>query len=168
VTRSDEPLLTIENTAPFENSGPRRLVIVGGLNGDERASQAILAAIAWFKTSAPQSLRKIWTVSAMPSADPHQHARARPYVFPPLNGFYDDPDQPESRYAWRWANFQAPDLVLEVWGGDSMSWTANDFPALKGTGLPPRVPRRGDIRGGRHWRRRCAGDHCHGPRDRWA
>ncbi len=136
VTRADEPLLTIENTATFENSEQRRLVIVGGLNGDERGGRAILGAIAWFKTSAPQSFRRIWAVSAMPSADPHQHASARPYLFPPLSGFYDDPDQPESRYAWRWANFQAPDLVLEVWGGDSMSWTANGFPALKGAGLP--------------------------------
>ena len=136
VTRSDAPLLTIENTAPFENSEQRRLVIVGGLNGDERGGRAILGAIAWFKTSAPQSLRKIWAVSAMPSADPHQHARARPYLFPPVGGFFDDAEQPESRYAWRWANFQAPDLVLEVWGGDSMSWTASDVPALKAAGLP--------------------------------
>jgi rhamnogalacturonyl hydrolase YesR len=136
VTRSDAPLLTIENTAPFENSEQRRLVIVGGLNGDDRGRQAILGAIAWFKTNAPPSFRKIWTLSAMPSADPHQHARARPYLFPPLNGFFDDPDQPESRYAWRWANFQAPDLLLEVWGGDSMSWNASDFPALKAARLP--------------------------------
>ncbi len=138
VTRSDAPLLTIENTAPFENSEQRRLVMVGGLNGDERGSLAILGAIAWFKTSAPPSLRRIWAVSAMPSADPHQRARARPYLFPPLNGFFDDAEQPESRYAWRWANFQAPDLVLEVWGGDSMSWTASDFPTLKGAADLPR------------------------------
>ena len=72
----------------------------------------------------------------MPSADPHQHARARPYSFPPLGGFFDDADQPESRYAWRWASFPAPDLVLEVWGGDSMSWHASDFPALKAADLP--------------------------------
>lgn len=136
VTRSDTSLYTIENTSTFESSGQRRLVIVGGLNGDDRGGRAILGAIAWFKTRAPQSLRRAWAVSAMPSADPHQHARARPYHFPPLGGFFDDADQPESRYAWRWANFQAPDLVLEVWGGDSVSWHASDVPALKAAGLP--------------------------------
>ena len=136
VTRSDTPLLTIENTATFGNSEQRRLVIVGGLNGDERGGRAILGAIAWFKTGAPQSLRRAWAVSAMPLADPHQHARTRPYHFPPLSGFFDAPEQPESRYAWRWASFQAPDLVLEVWGGDSLSWYASDFPALKAADLP--------------------------------
>lgn len=137
VTRADTALLTIENTATFGDSEQRRLVIVGGLNGDDRGGRAILGALTWFKTRAPQSLRKAWTVSAMPSADPHRHARARPYQFPPLNGFFDDADQPESRYAWRWATFQAPDLVLEVWGGDSLSWYASDVPALKAAGLPP-------------------------------
>jgi hypothetical protein len=126
VTRSVTPLLTIENTATFGNSEQRRLVIVGGLNGDERGTRAILGALAWFKTGAPESLRRTWAVSAMPLADPHQHARTRPYQFPPVGGFFDDPDQPESRYAWRWASFQAPDLVLEVWGGDAMSWHASD------------------------------------------
>ena len=137
VTRSDTALLTIEDTATFGGSEQRRLVMVGGLNGDERGSRAILGALTWFKTGAPPSLRKAWAVSAMPSADPHQHARARPYQFPPLNGFFDDADQPESRYAWRWASFQAPDLVLEVWGGDSLSWHASDVPALKAAALPP-------------------------------
>ena len=146
VTRSEAPLMTIENTATFGNSEQRRLVIVGGLNGDERGGQAILGAIAWFKTNAPESFRKIWTLSAMPSADPHQHARARPYLFPPLNGFFDDADQPESRYAWRWANFQAPDLVLEVWGGDSMSWARERFSGVESGPSSPRVPRRGDVR----------------------
>ena len=137
VTRADTPMLTIEDTATFGNSQQRRLVIVGGLNGDDRGGRAILGAIAWFKTGAPQSLRSAWTVSAMPAADPDQHARARPYQFPPLDGFFNDADQPESRYAWRWASFQAPDLVLEVWGGDSLSWHANDVPALKAAALPP-------------------------------
>jgi rhamnogalacturonyl hydrolase YesR len=137
LTRSEIPLLTIENTGAFGNSEQRRLVMVGALNGDERGARAILGAIAWFKTKAPESVRRAWAVSVMPSADPEQHGRARPYEFPPLNGFFDDVDQPESRYAWRWATFQAPDLVLEVWGGDSMSWHASDLPALSAAALPP-------------------------------
>lgn len=136
LTRSENPLLTIENKGAFGNSEQRRLVMVGALNGDERGARAILGAVAWFKTMAPESLRRTWAVSVMPSGDPDQHARARPYQFPPLNGFFDDADQPESRYTWRWASFQAPDLVLEVWGGDSMSWRASDLPALNAAGLP--------------------------------
>jgi unsaturated rhamnogalacturonyl hydrolase len=136
VTRSENPLLTIENKGAFGNSEQRRLVMVGALNGDERGARAILGAVAWFKTKAPESVRRAWAVSVMPSGDPEQHARVRPYQFPPLNGFFDDADQPESRYTWRWATFQAPDLVLEVWGGDSMSWYAKDFSALSAAPLP--------------------------------
>jgi len=56
VTRSDRPLLTIENPWPFEADARRRLVIVGGLDGDGRAARAVLSAVRWFKTRAPASL----------------------------------------------------------------------------------------------------------------
>lgn len=136
VTRSERPLLTIENAVPFSTSDQRRLVIVGGLDGDERGVLAALGAVNWFKTKAPQSVRRAWAVSALPSADPEQHALARPFEFSPEKGFFDHPEQPESRYAWRWVTFQAPDLVLEIRGGNSISWRGDSIPALKAGELP--------------------------------
>ena len=52
-------------------------------------------------------------------ADPDGHARAKPFTFPPVKGFYEDPEQPESRYVWRWVAYQAPDLVVEFRGDAS-------------------------------------------------
>jgi unsaturated rhamnogalacturonyl hydrolase len=116
VTRADTPLLTIENPSPFEAGTRRRLVIVGGLDGDVRAARAVLSAVRWFKTTAPARVRQRWAVSALPLADPDGHARIKPFRFPPIKGFFDDHDQPESRYVWRWVAFQAPDLVVDIRG----------------------------------------------------
>ena len=49
-------------------------------------------------------------------ADPDGHSRAKPFHFPPAKGFYEDAEQPESRYVWRWVSYQAPDLVIEFRG----------------------------------------------------
>jgi len=135
VTPAEHSLYTIENGSAFSPGEQRRIVIVGGLDGDFRGVEAALGAVAWFKTKAPSSVRRGWSISAMPLADPDQHARSRAFQFPPQKGFFDDPDQPESRYVWRWVNFQAPDLVVEIRGGDSMTWQGDAF-GIKGSELP--------------------------------
>ena len=117
ITRGDAPLSTLENPSAFDPAAPAlRLVIVGGLDGDARGARAALAAVRWLKTAAPRATRNRWSVSALPMADPDGHARMRPFTFPPVKGFYEDPEQPESRYVWRWVAYQAPDLVVEIRG----------------------------------------------------
>jgi len=119
ITRNDTPLLTLENPSPFDpGSAKLRLVIVGGLDGDERAAQAVVAAVKWIKSGAPAAVRDRWEVSALPMADPDGHARGKPLLFPAAKG-YEDPEQPESRYVWRWLTYQAPDLVVEIHGDAS-------------------------------------------------
>jgi rhamnogalacturonyl hydrolase YesR len=138
VTRSELPLLTLENPSPFDidRSQQRRLVIVAGLDGDERGTAAALAAVRWFKTSAPPSLRQSWTISALPDALPANTTPPPRLVFPPEGGFFDHPDEPESRYVWRWVTFQSPDLVLEIRGGDSVAWSGSGVPGLTAVPLP--------------------------------
>ena len=41
--------------------------------------------------------------------------------FPPAKGFFDHPEQPESRYLWRWVAYQAPDVLLQIRGGDVLT-----------------------------------------------
>ena len=117
VTRSETPLLTIENPSAFDPASTKlRLVIVGGLDGDEKGARAAIDAVRWMKSGAPKRIRDRWTVSALPMADPDGRAHVKPYQFPPAKGFYEDPEQPESRYVWRWVTYQAPDLVVEIRG----------------------------------------------------
>ena len=122
VTRDETPLLTLENPSPFDASRPeRRIVLVGGLDGDPAAAaRIVLDAVRWFKTEAPERERARWTVSALPMALPASGDASRPGGFPPVDGFFDDPDRPESRYVWRWVTYQAPDLVVDVRAGDGL------------------------------------------------
>ena len=121
MTRDDVPLLTIENASPFDLSRPeRRLVIVGGLDGDADAARVVLDALRWFKTEAPETERARWLVSALPLALPGADPDGPPATFPPVDGFFDDPARPESRYVWRWVAYQAPDVIVEVRAGDGL------------------------------------------------
>jgi unsaturated rhamnogalacturonyl hydrolase len=141
ITRGNMPLLTIENASAFDPASTKlRLVIVGGLDGDEYGARAAADAVRWMKTAAPKQIRDRWAVSALPMADPDGHAKAKPYRFPPAKGFYEDPEQPESRYVWRWVTYQAPDLVIEIRGDgsaadapDSLTAALRD-PATAGVG----------------------------------
>ena len=138
VTRSEAPLVTIENPLAFDPaSSKRRLVIVGGLDGDERGARAAIDAVRWMKRGAPRTIRDRWLVSALPMADPDGHARAKPFHFPPVKGFYEDPEQPESRYVWRWVAYQAPDLLVEFRGDVSGSEPDDSLAAaLRNAGAP--------------------------------
>ena len=93
---------------------------------DSRAVRAALGAIRWFKTQAPQSVRERWSVSALLFGLAEDAEPVTALQFPPVAGFFNHSQQPESRYIWRWATYQAPDLVLEIRGRDVLS-----------TGSPP-------------------------------
>jgi unsaturated rhamnogalacturonyl hydrolase len=42
--------------------------------------------------------------------------------YPPKDGYYDSPTDPESRYVWRWIGMYGPDLVVEVVYGEGETW----------------------------------------------
>jgi hypothetical protein len=119
VTRDDTPMLTIETErpSPFDAPTARRLVIVGGIGGDEVSARLALDAVRWLKAAAPRDVRRQWIVSVLPFADPDK--RGTPMEFPPAKGFFDDPQRPETRYIWRWIAYQAPDLVVVLASRDS-------------------------------------------------
>ncbi len=119
VTRDETSLLTLENGASFDPEDThRRLVLVGGLDGDTRSARIVLDAVRWFKTSAPDNARASWTLSALPLAHPGRTGPQPPHRFPPVEGFFDAPDRPEIHYTWRWVTYQAPDLVVVVSAGN--------------------------------------------------
>ncbi len=129
MTRDDVPLLTLENGTPFDASRPeRRLVLVGGLDGDADSARLVLDAVRWFKTEAPEAERARWLVSALPLGLPGAGAAGPPATFPPVDGFFDHPERPETRYVWRWVAYQAPDLVVEVRAGDELRVRAGSGP----------------------------------------
>ena len=119
LTRDETPLVTIENPSAFDLPGPeRRLVIVAGLDGNPDSARVALDAVRWVKTAAPDQARTQWVISVLPMANPA--AGTPPATFPPVDGFFDDPGRPDTRYVWRWVAYQAPDLVVEVRTGPEL------------------------------------------------
>jgi unsaturated rhamnogalacturonyl hydrolase len=117
VTRDETPLLTLENGLPFAlDDTRRRLVLVGGLEGDSVSARLVLDAVRWFKETAPPAARGGWALSALPLARPGGTAPLPPHRFPPAEDFFDDAQRPETHYVWRWTTYQAPDLVVVVTG----------------------------------------------------
>ena len=96
VTRTEQRLLTLENGSPFDTatSSRRRIVIVAD---NERAALATLAAVRWFKSAAPRNIRERWALSAVLLSSAADATPAQRLEFPPAKGFFDHPDQPESR-----------------------------------------------------------------------
>ena len=121
-TRDDRPIVTLEHGAPFDPArSERRLVLVGGLDGNPDSARVVLDALRWFKTEAPAGARAAWLVSALPMAAPAAEGSPPPVdTFPPVDGYFDDGERPDTRYVWRWVNYQAPDLVVEIQAGDDL------------------------------------------------
>jgi unsaturated rhamnogalacturonyl hydrolase len=91
VTRDEAPILTIENATALDPAETkRRVVLIGGPGGDERA---VVDAVRWFKTRAPRAVRQQWMLSALPLAR-----------FEPA----------DTQSLSRWITFQAPDLVVTI------------------------------------------------------
>ena len=119
LTRDETPLVTIENASAFDLPGPQqRLVIVAGLDGNPDSARIALDAVRWVKTAAPDQARTQWAISVLPLANPV--AGTPPAAFPPVDGFFNDPDRPDTRYVWRWVAYQAPDLVVELRTGPEL------------------------------------------------
>ena len=120
VTRTASRMLTLENDGPF-TVAPRMLRRIVVVADNDRAAQAVLAGIRWLKTSAARSIAEKWAISAVFLSYGNDATPVQQLQFPPAKGFFDHPEQPESRYLWRWVTYQAPDLVLQIRGGDVMS-----------------------------------------------
>ncbi len=60
-------------------------------------------------------------------AAPENGAGGQPSTgYPPGNHFYDDAQNPERRYLWRWIGMQAPDVIVELRTGSAPGWEASD------------------------------------------
>ena len=100
ITRDDVRLATLENGSAFEHTAQRRAVIVPAVGGPPETAARILDAVRWFKTEAPETIRREWTISALLAAEPS-----------------------ETRQLARWIAFQSPDLVVEI-GSTLPTWSA--------------------------------------------
>ncbi len=108
----------------------RRVLLLGGLSG--RSDDAALAFQALEASVAAGSrLTDNIALSAVPVANPdglamdvgpENGAGGVPDTgYPPAEHFFYDEQNPERYYLWRWLGLQAPDILLEVRAGQTVS-----------------------------------------------
>src|SRR5215468_5706358 len=152
VTRSQTPIPALVHRDAYAPATPRtRVLLVGGLSG--RPEDVTLACnVLEAYVEAGDRLGQTLALSAVPCANPdglalgvapENGAGGRPeHGYPPLEHFFYDVHDPERRYLWRWAGLQAPDLILDIRSGPTVTWEASATaavlaPALQATRVTP-------------------------------
>ena len=134
VTRAGREIIALEERDPHQKEGGRvQVMLVGGLSGNPEDVEIAFRAT---RILAKKSNRPRIALTSVPCANPGGLALGSGPAngaggrvdlgYPPAGGFFNDPTSPESRYLWRWACFQAPDVVIEVRSGQDTSWETNE------------------------------------------
>ncbi len=145
VTRSLAPIPALLDRNAYSHETSRtRVLLVGGLSGRRDDVDLALRALELFAGGGDVLLQRV-AMSAVPCANPDglrmddapgNGAGGNPSgEYPPEGKFYYDPEDPEKRYLWRWVCFQAPELVLELNTGPSVTWEYNQAAQRLAPGL---------------------------------
>lgn len=124
VTRQGTP---IEGFVPEDvrdlQSPRRRLVLVGGLNGNGAGSKAVQRFLEeFYGPNTPQALRERWSMAAVPLARPDAIETSLTTAFPPPENGYLSTEAPEAQYLWRWLGIYGADAILEFRTGETVRW----------------------------------------------
>ena len=115
VTRKDTPIpcfLSPEDTDL--ETGTVRILLIGGLDGKSGSVQKVLGAAEWFQKQT--AAKKFFAVSCVPCPFPDRLDANRDGSpeFPPTGDAYNQPENDEAHYLWRWIGMHAPDQVWVI------------------------------------------------------
>ncbi|MBX3451451.1 MAG: glycoside hydrolase family 88 protein [Planctomycetaceae bacterium] len=117
---------TIPGYLPADDAGvlesPRRLVLVGGIDGDARSSQIVENLAARFFGPDAANWRKRWTLAVVPRVQPDDGPARLLTAFPPPDNSYTSETVPEAQYLWRWLALNGTDVVVEVRAAETAGW----------------------------------------------
>ena len=152
ITRADTPIPALIHLDAYVPSTPRRRVLLlGGLSGHTDDAMLAFRALETYLDAGPR-LTDTVALSAVPVANPdglamhaapENGAGGMPATgYPPAETFFYDAQNPERAYLWRWIGLHAPDVLLEVRAGDTVTWEASAAAAplaaaLQATALAP-------------------------------
>ena len=123
----------LDRDAYLPVSGRARVILISGLSVEDSDVALALRTLELFQNEGDRLGDRI-ALTAIPWGNP-QGSQDISAGYPPLDNFFNDPQEPEKRYLWRWICFQAPGLVLEVRVGESVRWQTNDAAADLGAAL---------------------------------
>ena len=136
VTRSLTPIPALLDSSAYSAETARiRVLLVGGLSGRAADVDMALHALELYAGGGDGLALRI-ALSAIPCGNPdglrldrapENGAGGVPSRgYPPVGNFYNDEQDPEKRYLWRWICLQAPDLVVAARSGEgSVRWECN-------------------------------------------
>ena len=127
LTPALRPILALQNTRTIRSATDSHrpaVLLVAGLRGNPSDTPRLLVALDRFTQSAASGASGV-ALSAIVAANPDALAGGDWEAssdrridltagYPPRDGFYFHETAPERRYLWRWINYQAADLVVEV------------------------------------------------------
>ena len=124
------------------DTGARVLIISGLFGGTDDDAMLALKALQ-LVSNHPFLGRDEIAISAIPNANP-AGAKNISSPYPPEDGFFYHPEEPERYYLWRHICWQAPDLVLEIRAGSEVEWQANPAAGgmAAGLGIAQDIPER--------------------------
>ena len=138
VTRGTQSIpALLHNDAYLPETNRTRVLLVSGFSGEESDVALALGALQLFQAEGIELAGRI-ALSGVPCVNPERNGGLSP-GYPPLDNFFNDPQEPESRYLWRWVCFQAPGLVLELRAAGLVQWQANDAATALGSALGART-----------------------------
>ena len=124
----------LEADAYIPSARRARVLLVSGFSGSATDVEQALGALDMFASGGQKYAGDI-ALSAIPCGNPDglvvgkgrgNGSGGDPRIgYPPEGDFYHHPNDPETRYLWRWICFQAPDLVLELVNSNNVRWEAN-------------------------------------------
>ena len=145
VTRSETAIPALVHTEAYAPATTRRRVLlIGGLSGHAGDAALTLQALEAYLNAGSPVMDHV-ALSAVPVGNidglaagtaPENGVGGLPSTgYPPADAFYDDPQNPERRYLWRWIGLQAPDVVIELRSGPAVRWEASDITSSLATAL---------------------------------
>ncbi|MFL2761726.1 MAG: glycoside hydrolase family 88 protein [Dehalococcoidia bacterium] len=104
------------------------IVVVGGLVGGEADVNTSIKAIeACVDSTLNISIAPCINIDGYEQLQsPNNSSGGSPSLgYPPDDGFFNDEENPESRYMWRWISYLAPEVVVEICNGEVVEWESN-------------------------------------------
>ena len=133
ITRNGYQIPVLLHKSAYDFTGDcARILIIGGINGNDSNVQLVLDAIEvitnhynGFSTLSISYIPCLDYDAYISNPQTPQTEGKLTHGFPPNGNYFFDPEIPESRYIWRWISYQASDLVIELSLGESTKIESN-------------------------------------------
>ena len=133
VTRRGTLIPSLVSPEDLDPHTPKTRILLVNFGGVTKPERSVGGALKWFYESPDaEPFRARFVLSAVPVANPDGWAARRSgsnlsggtpdAAYPPPGSAYNDPRNPEAQYLWRWIGISAPDLVIEIGSGSTVSW----------------------------------------------